>query len=144
MIVLSRWLFYSCSSHTMLLLSSPCRLLLSLTASPSPPSPQPAGRCTVVRHARLLARSRSRSLQAHGGSLALYNVPYSGPLYGRGVEAGEPATLVAPLGGRLVVFEGHLFHEVLPAHSHRWERHRLDVGCTDKHIHGQHMFTSTC
>ncbi|GLI62639.1 hypothetical protein VaNZ11_005305 [Volvox africanus] len=58
--------------------------------------------------------------QVDGGCLALYNVPYSGPLFGCGLAAGEPATVVAPVGGRLVVFESHLFHEVLPAHRNRY------------------------
>jgi hypothetical protein len=37
-----------------------------------------------------------------------------------GWSAGEPATLIAPLGGRLVVFESRVEHEVLPAHAERW------------------------
>ena len=38
---------------------------------------------------------------------------------GTGLQCGEPAVLVAPLGGRLLVFESHLWHEVMPAHRHR-------------------------
>ncbi len=60
-------------------------------------------------------------LQTDGGCLALYNVPYSGPLRCAGLVAGEPATVVAPTGGRLLIFESHLFHEVLPAHRNRYD-----------------------
>lgn len=79
--------------------------------------------------------------QVDGGCLALYNIPYSGPLRGAGVAAGEPATVVAPVGGRLVVFESHLFHEVLPAHRSRFVRRRLHekeqgVGSTTRRCEG--------
>ncbi len=59
-------------------------------------------------------------LQGDGGQLALYNTQHSGPLQGRGYSAGEPATLVAPLAGRLLLFESRLDHEVLPSHGRRW------------------------
>jgi Rps23 Pro-64 3,4-dihydroxylase Tpa1-like proline 4-hydroxylase len=59
------------------------------------------------------------ALQAGGGQLALYNTQHSGPLRGCGYSAGEPATLVAPLAGRLLVFESRLEHEVLPSHGRR-------------------------
>jgi hypothetical protein len=39
---------------------------------------------------------------------------------GLGFLSGEPAVVIAPLGGRLVVFESHLEHEVLPAHRERY------------------------
>ncbi|KAG2425670.1 hypothetical protein HXX76_013512 [Chlamydomonas incerta] len=39
---------------------------------------------------------------------------------GSGLAGGEPAVVVAPLGGRLLLFESHLWHEVLPAHRHRY------------------------
>ena len=39
---------------------------------------------------------------------------------GLGWAAGEPATCVAPLGARLVVFESTIEHEVLPAHAPRY------------------------
>ena len=89
-----------------------------------------------------------RCPQADGGQLALYNWRYSGQRascatgcgsgvaaglaeaagpeeagassWGAGVAGGEPALLVAPLGGRLLVFESHLDHEVLPAHQRRY------------------------
>jgi hypothetical protein len=41
------------------------------------------------------------------------------PLDGPGLEGGEPATVVAPLGGRLLLFDSRLAHEVLPAQRHR-------------------------
>ncbi|GLC55882.1 hypothetical protein PLESTB_001039600 [Pleodorina starrii] len=93
----------------------------------------PGGGARYVRHADASVSCPTRTLtaicyinepdwepQADGGCLALYNVPYSGPLRGRGLAAGEPATVVAPLGGRLVVFESHLFHEVMPAYRSRY------------------------
>ncbi|KAI8476494.1 MAG: GlcNAc-domain-containing protein [Monoraphidium minutum] len=53
---------------------------------------------------------------ADGGQLALYNfTPPAGP----GLAGGEPALLVAPLSGRLLVFESGQEHEVLPAHRVR-------------------------
>jgi hypothetical protein len=78
--------------------------------------PQRLPRCAEpsVRAAALIC------LQAGGGQLALYNSPYQGPLEGRGYGAGEPALLVAPLGGRLLVFESRLDHEVLPSMGRRW------------------------
>lgn len=36
-----------------------------------------------------------------------------------GFENGEPATLIAPLGGRLLLFDSTLAHEVLPTHNTR-------------------------
>ncbi len=65
------------------------------------------------------AGTTQTNLQAHGGSLVVYNASHSGPLQGQGFMGGEPATLVAPLGGRLVVFDSRLDHEVLPVHQHR-------------------------
>lgn len=38
---------------------------------------------------------------------------------GAGYLAGEPALLVSPMGGRLLVFDSTLPHEVLPAHNTR-------------------------
>lgn len=32
---------------------------------------------------------------------------------------GEPSTVIAPLAGRLVVFDSRLPHEVLPTHARR-------------------------
>ena len=58
-------------------------------------------------------------MQEHGGQLALYNSAYQGPLLGAGYLSGEPAVVVAPLGGRLLMFDSHLDHEVLPAHHQR-------------------------
>lgn len=78
--------------------------------------------------------------QVDGGQLALYNAacsrhnldkqqpnPCSSTLTsqdddcdtGKGYLAGEPALLVAPTGGRLLVFDSRLPHEVLPAHKTR-------------------------
>jgi hypothetical protein len=39
-----------------------------------------------------------------------------------GWMAGEPALVVAPLAGRLLLFDSGLDHEVLPSHSHRCAR----------------------
>ena len=82
-------------------------------------------------------------MQVDGGQLALYNAAYSthdpsthsarpGAAAGGisstagsdappppGHLAGEPALLVAPTGGRLLVFDSRLPHEVLPAHRTR-------------------------
>ena len=38
---------------------------------------------------------------------------------GPGYLLGEPATVIAPLGGRLVVFDSRLHHEVLASHKPR-------------------------
>lgn len=55
-----------------------------------------------------------------GGQLAVYtHSPASGSAAKAGYLAGEPALLVAPLAGRLVVFDSALDHEVLPAHAPR-------------------------
>jgi hypothetical protein len=59
-------------------------------------------------------------MQAHGGSLVLYNMSSGCSNQGAGLEQGEPGLVVAPLGGRLLLFESHLEHEVLPAHRHRY------------------------
>ena len=38
---------------------------------------------------------------------------------GPGYLLGEPATVIAPLGGRFVVFDSRLHHEVLASHKPR-------------------------
>jgi len=38
----------------------------------------------------------------------------------QGITNGEPATLIAPLGGRLLVFESRMEHEVLPCNRVRY------------------------
>jgi len=38
----------------------------------------------------------------------------------RVISAGEPALLVSPTGGRLLLFDSRIPHEVLPAHRHRY------------------------
>ncbi|GFR46697.1 hypothetical protein Agub_g8316, partial [Astrephomene gubernaculifera] len=69
--------------------------------------------------------------QTDGGCLALYSAPHHHhhphpnhpnhpSLRGAGLAAGEPALLVAPVGGRLLLFESHLQHEVMPAYRHRY------------------------
>lgn len=93
-------------------------------------------------------RSLRECMQADGGQLAVYDTTYqpapkpggashavgshssqpasaaaeqfSGHSLPSGYEQGEPATLISPVGGRLVVFESHVDHEVLPAKSPRW------------------------
>lgn len=68
--------------------------------------------------------------QSDGGQLALYNATHStstststtsssSSAAGAGFQAGEPALVVSPLGGRLLVFDSRLPHEVLPAHRTR-------------------------
>ncbi|EFJ43296.1 hypothetical protein VOLCADRAFT_96541 [Volvox carteri f. nagariensis] len=92
----------------------------------------PGGGTRYVRHCDASLSCPTRTLtaivylnepywepQVDGGCLTLYNVPYTGPLRGCGLAMGEPATVVAPLGGRLVVFESHLSHEVLPTFRNR-------------------------
>lgn len=67
-------------------------------------------------------------LQKDGGQLALYNAACckmpgatSADLeQAVGYSAGEPALMVAPLAGRLLVFDSRLEHEVLPAYRHRF------------------------
>jgi hypothetical protein len=83
-------------------------------------------------------------LQDHGGQLALYNAAYASqtsmaasPCSSRdtsehistaaaaaepagGYFAGEPALLVSPTAGRLLLFDSRIPHEVLPAHRHRY------------------------
>lgn len=75
----------------------------------------------------------SAVVQKDGGQLVLYNAAYSRMDAGKiepgspgtqesaqGYLAGEPALLVAPLAGRLLVFNSRLEHEVLPAYKHRY------------------------
>jgi hypothetical protein len=70
-------------------------------------------------------------LQRDGGQLALYSaihsscsssssIPDTCGAEPAGYLAGEPALLVAPLAGRLLVFDARLPHEVLPAQRHRY------------------------
>eukprot|EP00877_Chromochloris_zofingiensis_P015121 jgi/Chrzof1/9863/Cz04g18220.t1 len=68
----------------------------------------------------ILYLNQSWHVQTDGGALVLYNGAYMGPLLGAGVTAGEPAVTIAPLGGRLVVFDSRLDHEVLPAFASRY------------------------
>jgi hypothetical protein len=66
--------------------------------------------------------------QSDGGQLALYSAVHSSSSSSQdtcsaepaGYLAGEPALLVAPLAGRLLVFDARLPHEVLPAQRHRY------------------------
>jgi hypothetical protein len=44
----------------------------------------------------------------------------SGSAVGSGLDEGHPATVVPPVGGRLVVMDGRLLHEVLPAQAERY------------------------
>ncbi len=64
--------------------------------------------------------------QEDGGALALYSCGrvVCGSGGAEGLAGGEPATLVAPLGGRLLVFRSELEHEVLPVHR---ERHSVTL-----------------
>ncbi|KAF8072911.1 hypothetical protein HT031_000571 [Scenedesmus sp. PABB004] len=98
----------------------------------------PGGGARYVRHADASAAVPGRSVtallylnlgwdpQRDGGALALYNAAHAthGDSGGGGEPLGhlrgEPATLVAPLAGRVLVFEAGLQHEVLPAHRHRY------------------------
>lgn len=43
-----------------------------------------------------------------------------GTTHGSGAENGEPHVSIAPIGGRLVVFESHIEHEVLPTQRPRY------------------------
>lgn len=79
------------------------------------------------------ARSWCWRAQAHGGQLVLYPPPAPAPpqqasssprqhigVQGAGSNGStEQGVHVAPAGGRLVVFESHIEHEVLPAYAHR-------------------------
>ncbi|KAK9916189.1 hypothetical protein WJX75_009844 [Coccomyxa subellipsoidea] len=63
----------------------------------------------------------------HGGQLCIYNLADRwrpglklDPQMSPGYAAGEPAVVVAPIGGRLVVFESNTAHEVLPAQVPRY------------------------
>ncbi|KAG2482984.1 hypothetical protein HYH03_018110 [Edaphochlamys debaryana] len=93
----------------------------------------PSGGARYVRHADASVSCPTRTMTAivylntpewdperDGGCLALYNLPYTGRLANAGLERCEPAAVVAPVGGRLVLFQSHLFHEVLPSHRHRY------------------------
>ena len=61
--------------------------------------------------------SRSASSSDHtGGS----DQPSSSGEEVQAYEDGAPATIIAPLGGRLVVFESSTEHEVLPAYQQRY------------------------
>lgn len=77
--------------------------------------------------------SHAASAQEDGGQLVLYNAAHSridGPAAetadasvlqaAAGYLGGEPAMLVAPLAGRLLVFDSKYEHEVLPAQRHRY------------------------
>jgi hypothetical protein len=72
-------------------------------------------------------------VQRDGGQLALFNTPHTKHSSSKrtsssgscdeqpaGYLAGEPALLIAPLAGRLLVFDARLPHEVLPAQRHRY------------------------
>ncbi|KAK9819250.1 hypothetical protein WJX81_000875 [Elliptochloris bilobata] len=54
-----------------------------------------------------------------GGELRLYPFGESA-LHGMGCEGGEATTLVPPVGGRLVIFDSRIEHEVLPARLCRY------------------------
>jgi hypothetical protein len=73
--------------------------------------------------------SRIPLSQSDGGQLCLYSAVHSSSSSSSrdtcsaepaGYLAGEPALLVAPLAGRLLVFDARLPHEVLPAQRHRY------------------------
>jgi hypothetical protein len=68
--------------------------------------------------------------QTDGGQLALYNAAHhhsaasssssSSEPPAAGYLGGEPALVVSAVGGRLLVFDSRLQHEVLPAHRRRY------------------------
>lgn len=94
--------------------------------------------CIAVRHTDASDSVPNRTVTAilylnpgwdaakHGGQLCVYTMAERwrpGTELGLqslpGFLEGEPATVIAPLGNRVVVFESNLAHEVLPAESPR-------------------------
>ncbi|KAL0031913.1 hypothetical protein WJX79_004937 [Trebouxia sp. C0005] len=88
----------------------------------------PGNEARYVRHADASDSSPARSLTAiyylnpdwdsklHGGQLCLYHKPTGD----QGQACGEQATLVAPAGDTLVIFDSHMEHEVFPSFADRY------------------------
>ncbi|KAL4859532.1 [Skp1-protein]-hydroxyproline N-acetylglucosaminyltransferase [Chlorella vulgaris] len=66
------------------------------------------------------SRGGGGSVASHMGSLQQQGLSQQQTVPCSGLDEGHPGTLIAPVGGRLVVMDSRLLHEVLPAHAERY------------------------